>query len=505
MRTRDPGPVRRGGPAALIAALCVGAVLLAPSEPCALTAEDLAVTLDGETVSLGEVDAVTDGALARSWREINAIIRSSTRAICGERLLAADIARRAGRDLTGWRAALWERSLPGDGEVAAALASRQPAAAGAAFALQIAHALHVDRYRQAIARATGALLADAYVPDPAISEALADGAQAGERPLPRRLARCAAAEVTRAEVEQFAAFPLYRRRAAIVAAACRQLAPDYAMPLVLARLARERGSSVEALEKSLDGDVAPPSDAEIAEVAKKRYGHVSRAERAKVRLALTAVRRSEARLAWRTALLAKTTSSCALRAPVTPKVMLRARSGSPRAHPAVYAVPVTLFGAFRCHHCAATWEIVASIRADPSTPISFALRHYFPDKSLAAFEDAVAAECSRRQGRFWDYVAASRQRGAAGALQGPVEVAGLDRAAAVACAADPRTAVQVLADDEEGRRLGFGDAIPSWVVAGQPRRGFQGERVVRDMIEAARRENATRRTRRRRADEEPSR
>lgn len=479
--------VRSGCSAATRVAVCrlvavcalAGVALLAPAAR-ALGPDDVAGTLDGEAVTLREVDAVTEGGLSRSWREIDAIVRTSARAICSERLLARDRGRRGDLDEAAWRAGLWNASVPAAADVAAALESAGRAPVTAPLTAQLRHALHVDAYHRAVAEEVDPLLAEAYVPADLERERAA---------APAVVAQCAGVPVTRAEVEAFAAFPLFRRRAAIVSSACRQLVPDYSMPLVLARLAKKSGRSAEDLLKSAEGAAREPDEEEIEAVARERYGRVGAEERAKVRLALTAVQRSEARLRWQEELRANTRVECALEPPPAPRVVLRERAPAREPVSGSGRIQVVLFGAFRCRQCPATWDVLERLRVPGSGKLAFELRHYFPDKSLGAFEDAVAAECSAAQGRLFDYVAGYRAEDGASTVRSPETLAdraeGPDRAAAAACVADPRTAVRVLADVEEGRRLGFGEVIPAWVVDGRPRRGFQGEAVLRDMIEAA--------------------
>lgn len=465
--------------------------LLSPAAHAdALTPDDVAGVLDDQPVTLGEIDQVVEGELSRKWREIASILKTSAQAICAERVLPTHLAAAGDSDVPTWRAALWERARPTADQIATALAQNPETAVQAAVPLQAAHALHVDAYRRAVSTATASLLEGAYATRPALHDpdARFDVPPLAERERAAVLADCGNRVVTRGEVEAFAAFPLYRRRAAIVATACRQLAPDYTMPLVLARLAAQQGRSVDDLEREGEGEVAPVTEALVETVARERYGSVGVAERAKVRLALTAVRRSEARMAWREALRGRTVASCSLAAPPKPRVTLRERAPTLQAGPGGAGVPAVLFGAFRCRHCAATWETVSVLRADATVKLSLSFRHYFPDKSLLAFEDALAAECAGAQGRFRDYVAARLAADPASSGWGGVVLPGLDAAQLASCAEDARTAVRILEDVEEGHRLGFGEAIPSWVVGERPRRGFQGEANLRDMIDAARRE-----------------
>jgi 2-hydroxychromene-2-carboxylate isomerase len=106
-------------------------------------------------------------------------------------------------------------------------------------------------------------------------------------------------------------------------------------------------------------------------------------------------------------------------------------------------------------------------------------RHHFPETVLALFRDALAFECSARQGKLWqfgDWVA----RG--GVVESAASALLLDERAYAACLRDPETAAKVLDDTAEALRLGFHRAVPSWVVGRRPRRGHQGELTISEAI-----------------------
>ena len=67
---------------------------------------------------------------------------------------------------------------------------------------------------------------------------------------------------------------------------------------------------------------------------------------------------------------------------------------------------------------------------------------------------------------------------------GAAHALGLDAQALAQCMAEPETAVDVLDDTAEALRLGFREAVPSWVIGARPRRGFQNQDVIdRDVDE----------------------
>ena len=179
----------------------------------------------------------------------------------------------------------------------------------------------------------------------------------------------------------------------------------------------------------------------------------------KARLALEAERRLPGRMAFVEGIRENTVGECALSLPAPPDVHVRG-SGSTRGPRD--ALPVVLFTNFQCRHCPASFEILERLEARFAGRIRVELRHHFPDTFLPPFEDALAAACS-------------------GGWERPPDAGGSDFEA---CLRDPRTAVRVLLDTEEALRLGFRQAVPSWIVGSRPRRGFQGEAILAETIEA---------------------
>jgi hypothetical protein len=107
-------------------------------------------------------------------------------------------------------------------------------------------------------------------------------------------------------------------------------------------------------------------------------------------------------------------------------------------------------------------------------------RHHFPDIDLALFTQALEAECAARQRRFWEY---GDWRSSEPSFGSVAEGVGLDAEVLDRCMKDPSVAVSVLDDTAEALRLGFREAVPSWIVGTHPLRGFQGQRDIDRTIE----------------------
>jgi hypothetical protein len=313
----------------------------------------------------------------------------------------------------------------------------------------------VRGYRAQIQRASEQALAGDF----SLKLPPAEDAPRAEPALPPIVATCLDGTVTRAQVERFAAFPLYRRRAGVVAMACRQFEIDYSTPLVLHRIAAKKGISVDELMRSVETQAAPVPEEKVEALARERYGDAAPASREKVRLALAVARRVEDRMAYVQRLRRETRGTCVLERPPDPVVEMRGE-GEPRGQ---RPLRVAYFANFRCPHCAAGWATLRSLRDRFGPRIAIELRHHFPDVAWTTFRDALAAQCAARAGRLWDHVD--------GRYTAPR-----------ACLDDPTTAVDVLSDTEEALRLGFREAIPSWVIGRRPRRGAQSEQTLATMI-----------------------
>ena len=255
-----------------------------------------------------------------------------------------------------------------------------------------------------------------------------------------------------------AAFPLYRRRAAVVTSTCRQFDIDYSNPLVIHRMAKAQGVSAEELRKGVDGSFEALSEDEVEAGALEHYGSKDGAALFKARLALEAERRLPGRVAFVSGIQENTVGECALSLPDPPDVRVR---GSRLSQGPRDALPVYLFANFQCRHCSASFDILERLEARFTGRLRVELRHHFPDTFLPMFEEALAAVCRGEWKRSADARGADFE----------------------ACLRDPRSAVRVLDDTQEALRLGFREAAPSWVIGLRPRRGFQGEAILAETIE----------------------
>ena len=475
-----PGPLRRVARAALVLVL----LLVFPFEAVrAFGSKEVVGTLNGEPVRLEEVDAALEGSIRALWREMEEIVRASAHGICAERAIDR-LAGKARLDPDGWRAERWVEARPGPEEIGAHVEEHPEVFAGIDVDPDlVGHRLRVTRYRDEIARRVDAELAGHWrlhldaVSDEPDSEPL----------LPPVVADCFDRPITRSEVEAFASFPLYRRRAEIVQSTCRQFEIDHSNPLLLSRMARSQGISVAELMKRNEGSFEPLSETAIEEEARRQYGDGSPISLLKARIGLEAKRRLPGRIAFLEGLRENTTGVCRLSMPAPPVVRVREEEGQGRIVIGPEdGLPVYYFGHLRCRHCRRGIEILEKLKARYGERVRIEFRHHFPDTWLLPFEDALDATCQADPRHFFRF---ARTR----VSKDPGSQISLDKndGKLEECRKDPRTAVRVLNDTQEALRLGFRDAVPSWVIGERPRRGFQGEALLIETIEKQLRRSST--------------
>jgi predicted DsbA family dithiol-disulfide isomerase len=138
-------------------------------------------------------------------------------------------------------------------------------------------------------------------------------------------------------------------------------------------------------------------------------------------------------------------------------------------------MPIYYFGDFDCTNCRAGWQILRAAAARYAGRVRIEFLHHFPEADLALFDSALEAECAGRQGKFADY---GEWRTSSVQVGSALDAVGLDGARLEACMSESRTAVSVLEDTAEALRLGFREAVPSWVIGTQLRRGVQGQSAL---------------------------
>lgn len=178
------------------------------------------------------------------------------------------------------------------------------------------------------------------------------------------------------------------------------------------------------------------------------------------------------------------------------RVEVALSSTTPILGPSDAPVTVVLFEDFQCPFCRRlTGSLDAFRREDPQRvriawfhfPMHSAcnVREGMTDMHDKACDAAVAAECARRQGKFWEYHDRlfADQRLAPPDLLAHAQQVGLDLTAFAACQSDPSAMQKVLDDTAEGRKFNI-TGTPTWFINGKRFSGAQPPDALRAIAAA---------------------
>jgi protein-disulfide isomerase len=167
---------------------------------------------------------------------------------------------------------------------------------------------------------------------------------------------------------------------------------------------------------------------------------------------------------------------------------------SPVDGPADAWVTVVEFSDFQCPFCVRVQPTLAEVLPGYGPDVRHVFKHFPLSQHARAIPTAVAAECARAQGRFWEFhdlVFAAAKAGTLfdGGFDADLEAfatqVGVDVAAWQACRASPAAMeARVESDAALGRQFGI-DGTPSFVVNGTLVVGAQPAEAFRAAIDAA--------------------
>lgn len=136
-----------------------------------------------------------------------------------------------------------------------------------------------------------------------------------------------------------------------------------------------------------------------------------------------------------------------------------ALDGAPTKGSPTASVLLIEYSDFECQHCGAfARETLPAIDAEyvERGKVRLAYRHVAPPNHPRALPAAVAAECARRQGKFWemhDRLFADQTKLDDASLAAHAGALGLDLVAFTACQADPAMSEGIALDTAQARRL----------------------------------------------------
>ncbi|MBP7127659.1 thioredoxin domain-containing protein [Myxococcota bacterium] len=161
---------------------------------------------------------------------------------------------------------------------------------------------------------------------------------------------------------------------------------------------------------------------------------------------------------------------------------------APARGPSDAPVAIVEFADFECPYCRAAAPVIRDLLAEFPEDLQVAFRHFPASPSMHpnALPAALAAECARRQGRFWEMA----DRLMASALDDETlrrharEIGDLDLDEWDRCRRSEEARSRVQADLDLGRRFGV-DVTPTFIVNGAVYRGLLSLPVFRRLVEDA--------------------
>jgi protein-disulfide isomerase len=155
-------------------------------------------------------------------------------------------------------------------------------------------------------------------------------------------------------------------------------------------------------------------------------------------------------------------------------------------------VTVVEFSDFQCPYCSRVQPTLAALRSRYGNDLRIVFRNFPLSFHAMALPSAVAAECARAQGRFWELhdwlFAHQSSMGNASTFEAELTAAatalGLDIPAWQACRADPATTSAVNADAAGGTAAGV-NGTPTFSINGVPLVGAQPLSAFECAVDAA--------------------
>lgn len=180
--------------------------------------------------------------------------------------------------------------------------------------------------------------------------------------------------------------------------------------------------------------------------------------------------------------------SCEAAAPAAMPVPL---GDSPERGPSDAWVTIVEFSDFQCPACGAAAPTIVQLLSRYPADLRLVYKH-FPLTMIHpnARPAAIAAECAREQGRFWemhDRLFANQRALTSDDLKAYASAIGLDIAKWESCLSNPGPAARVDADEALGEKLGV-RATPTFVINGKPLEGAAPLATFEQRVESARAE-----------------
>lgn len=171
-----------------------------------------------------------------------------------------------------------------------------------------------------------------------------------------------------------------------------------------------------------------------------------------------------------------------------PRFAVTTADTDPGAGPANAPVQIVEFSDFQCPFCQRAVPTVKKLQAAYGNRIHLVYKDFPLSNHPQAFPAAVAANCAREQGKFWEYhdrLFANQQALGPEDLKRHAAALGLDAAKFTSCVDDGRMQRLVQADMDESQRYGV-SSTPTFFINGRLVSGAQPyevfDRIIQDEL-----------------------
>jgi protein-disulfide isomerase len=250
--------------------------------------------------------------------------------------------------------------------------------------------------------------------------------------------------------------------------------------------AKKQGLTTEELyAKEVDSRIATPSDGEVAAYylgLKSQIKAPLQDIKMQLQANLKAIEVRQARQDYADSLRSKGDVAVLLKQPRVEVAVDRGRlRGDPNA-----LVTIVEFADYQCPYCKQTETTLNNLLRKYPGQVKLAFRD-FPLASIHPYaeEAAEAARCAGKQGKFWEFhdaLFANQAKLDDPQLKATAQTLGLDKNAFQSCLASGEYNLQVLRDQEEGRKAGI-SSTPGFFINGIPITGAQAEDAFQKIID----------------------
>ena len=250
--------------------------------------------------------------------------------------------------------------------------------------------------------------------------------------------------------------------------------------------AKKQGLTTEQLyAKEVDSRIATPSDGEVAAYylgLKSQIKAPLQDIKMQLQANLKAIEVRQARQDYADSLRSRGDVAILLKQPRVEVAVDRGRlRGDPKA-----LVTIVEFADYQCPYCKQTETTLNNLLRKYPGQVKIAFRD-FPLASIHPYaeEAAEATRCAGKQGKFWEFhdaLFANQAKLDHAQLKATAQTLGLDENAFQSCLESGEYNLQVLRDQEDGRKAGI-SSTPGFFINGIPITGTQAEDAFQKIID----------------------